>query len=68
MQSLSELKKGNRKGYTVNVSLRALSRIEATKLPNKSHMVLYSLTKLQKEIIKACGVKLSKINKNYPGF
>lgn len=68
LQSLAELKKTNRKDYTVNASLRALSRIEATKLPNKSHMVLYSLTKLQKEIIKACGVKLSEINKNYPGF
>ena len=68
LRSLKELRIKSKKDYTVNAALNSLSRIEATKLGDKSHMVLYSLTKTQKDIIQACGVKLSDINKNYPGF
>ncbi len=68
LRSLDNLKLTNKKDFTVNAALKNLSRIEATKFSEKSHEVLYSLTKTQKEIIKACGVKLSSINKNYPKY
>lgn len=68
LKSLDSLKMTNKKDFTVNAALKNLSKIEATKFSNKSHEVLYSLTKNQKEIIKACGVKLSNINKNYPNY
>lgn len=68
LRSLADLKLTNKKDFTVNAALKNLSKIEATKFSNKPHEVLYSLTKNQKEIIKACGVKLSNINKNYLNY
>ena len=68
LKSLISLKAKNKKEFTVNAVLNNLSRIEATKFSNKDHEVLYSLTKTQKEIIKACGVNISNINKKYPNY
>ena len=68
LKSLETLRLTNKKDFTVNSALKNLSRIEATKFGDKSHEVLYTLTKTQKDIIKACGVNLSSINKNYPHY
>lgn len=68
LKSLESLRINNKKEYTVNAALKNLSRIEASKFDGKCHKVLYSLTKSQKNIIKACGIKLYEINKNYENY
>lgn len=69
LRSLVSLKATNKKDFTVNAALKDLSKIEATKFgSNKPHEVLCSLTKKQKEIVKACGIKMSNINRNYPNY